>query len=119
MRTGRSLPGALFVGLAAAGGIGFGVGSGGRAAVGFLAGLAVASFTGTLGVVLVEIAGRIAPAMAMVAALSNYVLTVLFFLVLLESVGSDVVDVPAFATGLACSVVPYLAWQFQRAHPRH
>jgi hypothetical protein len=118
MRSAAGRPVLLFAVIAAAGGLGFALGAGGRACLSFLAGLVVASLAATLGIMLVEIAGRIAPAMAMVAALSNYALTVLFFLLLLRAVDPDVADVPAFATGLACSVVPYLAWQFARARPR-
>lgn len=109
---------ALFLVFAAAGGVGFGVGGGTRDCLSFLAGLVVASLTVTLGVMLVEIAGRIAPAMAMVAALSNYTLTVLLFLILLQAISPQVADIPALATGLACSVVPYLSWQFAKARPR-
>lgn len=107
----------LFAGFAAVGGIGFGLGVGGRAAVSFLAGMAVATVTVSLGVVMVDVAGRIAPVMAMVAALTNYLMTVLLFVVLLKTVSPSVAHIPAFATGLAVSVVPYLAWQFARARP--
>lgn len=107
----------LFVAFAAVGAVGFGLARDGRAAVSFLAGMAIATATVSLGAVLVEIAGRIAPAMAMVAAMSNYLLTVLFFVILLSAVSPDVVAIPAFATGLAASVVPYLAWQFAKARP--
>jgi hypothetical protein len=45
-------------------------------------------------------------------------LTVLFFVLLLALLGPDLVDVPAFAIGLAASVVPYLGWQVAQARPR-
>jgi hypothetical protein len=108
----------LGVPVAAAGVLAFAVGSGRRAALSFLVGFAVATLTVSVGAVLVQVAGRIAPQLAMVAALSNYALTVLFFLVLLAVVGPTSADVPAFATGLAASVVPYLGWQFAQARPR-
>jgi hypothetical protein len=107
----------LFVGFAVVGAVGFGLGSGGRAAVSYLAGMTVATAVAGFGAVLVEVAGRIAPAMAMIAAMSNYALTVLVFVLILSSVDSSVVDVPAFALGLLASVVPYLAWQFAKARP--
>lgn len=108
----------LFVGAALVGATGFAVGSGTRAAWSYLAGLAIATATGTLGVLLVELAGRIRASLAMIAALSNYALTVLVFLLLLRSVSPALADVPAFAAGLAASLVPYLGWQFRRARPR-
>lgn len=107
----------LFVTFAGLGVVGFGLGSGGRAAVSFLAGMTVATATAGAGAMLVEVAGRISPAVAMVAAMSNYLLTVLLFVIILSSVDSSVVDIPAFAMGLVASVVPYLAWQFAKARP--
>jgi hypothetical protein len=108
----------LVLTFAVVGGLAFGLARGPRSATSFLAGLAVATATVTMGAALVEIAGRIAPALAMIAALSNYALTVLFFLVLLRSISPSSADIPALATGLGCSVVPYLAWQFAKARPR-
>lgn len=103
---------------AVAGGLGFGLGAGQRAAWSFLAGLALALVVVSVAALMVAFAGRISPALAMVAALSNYALTVLFFVLLLVALGPDLVDVPAFAIGLAASVVPYLGWQFAQARPR-
>jgi hypothetical protein len=108
----------LGVPVASAGVLAFVLGSGSRAALSFLAGLVIATLAVCLGALLVLVAARIAPSLAMVAALSNYTLTVLFFLVLLNLIGPRAVDVPAFATGLAASVVPYLGWQFAQARPR-
>jgi hypothetical protein len=107
----------LFVAFAVVGVVAFGLAVGSRAAVSFLAGMTVATATVGAGAVLVEIAGRISPAVAMLAAMSNYLLTVLIFVLILSSVDSSVVHVPAFAVGLAASVVPYLAWQFRKARP--
>jgi hypothetical protein len=118
LRHGAAWPVLLFLAIAAVGGGAFALATGGRACVSFLAGLLIATLAATLGIMLVEIAGRIAPAMAMIAALSNYALTVLFFLVLLRAIDPSVADIPAFAAGLACSIVPYLAWQFGKARPR-
>jgi hypothetical protein len=104
--------------VAAVGGGAFAAGDGTRAALSFLGGLVTALLAVGLGVVLVEVAGRISPALAMVAAVSNYALTVLLFLVLLSAVSPSVVVIAAYATGLAAAVVPYLAWQFDSARPR-
>lgn len=108
----------LAVVAAVSGGVGFGLAEGTRSALSFLAGLGIALVTASVAAVFVAFAGRISPAFAMIAAVSNYALTVLFFVLLLASVGSDVVDVAAFAVGLATSVVPYLGWQFAQARPR-
>ncbi len=114
-------PGRLFavlaVALATAGTLAFAVAADGRAAVSFLSGMVIATLPATFGAVMIEVAGRISPTLAMVAALTNYVLTVLLFVVVLASVRADAVDVPAFAAGLVTAVVPYLAWQFARARP--
>jgi hypothetical protein len=103
--------------LAVAGAVAFGVADGAKAALSFLGGLALALAIVALGVVLVDMATRISPNFGMLIAFSNYLLTVLFFVLLLKVVDPDSVDVPAFATGLATSVVPYLAWQFAQARP--
>lgn len=109
---------ALFAGAALVGGTGFAVASGSRAAWSYVVGLAIATATVTVGVVLVEVAGRIRASLAMVAALANYALTVLVFLILLRAVSPALADIPAFAAGLASSLLPYLAWQFRRTRPR-
>jgi hypothetical protein len=103
---------------ALAGGLGFGLAVNERAAWSFLGGLALALVVVSAAALMVGFAGRISPALAMVAALSNYALTVLFFVLLLVALGPEVVDVPAFAIGLAASVIPYLGWQFAAARPR-
>ncbi len=104
--------------LAVLGTVGFGIASGGKAAGSFLLGFGAALLAASFAAVLVDLASRIAPGMGLIAALSNYVLTVLFFLVLLMSVSSSSIDVTAFAVGLAASVVPYVAWQYVKAQ-RH
>lgn len=107
----------LIVALAVVGTVAFAIASGQRGAVSYLAGMGIATSVACLGAWLVEVAGRIAPAVAMVAALSNYALTVLLFVIVLSSVDSSVADIPAFATGLVASIVPFLAWQFAKAQP--
>ena len=108
---------ALLLLVAVAGTVGFAVAAGTRGALSYLVGLAIATVAVVAGTMLVEIAARITPALAMVAALSNYLLTVLLFVVLLNTVDDDAADVPAFALGLVAAVVPYLAWQLTRARP--
>lgn len=103
--------------IAALGGIGFAAGRDAKAGWSFLAGFLIALAVVSTGVLMVDVAGRIAPSMAMIAAVSNYVLTTLAFLLLLTVISPDVVDIPAFATGLAAAVVPYVAWQLGRARP--
>lgn len=88
-----------------------------RAVVSFLSGMAIATAVASFGAVMIEVAGRISPSLAMVAALTNYALTVLLFIVFLASVNADVADVPAFTVGLLGAVLPYLAWQFAKARP--
>lgn len=109
----------LYLGLpiAVLGSVAFAIAGGVKPSLSFLGGLALAFAAVGTGAVLVEIADRIAPGMAMIAALSNYLLTVLFFLILLTAISPSAVDIPAFASGLAASVVPYLSWQIARAHP--
>lgn len=111
------LPLLLAAGIALVGGVAFGVGGGSRAALSFLAGLAIALSIATAGALLVDVAGRLLPSLAMITALVNYAVTVLVFVVLLGLIGRSTVNVPAFATGLAVSVVPYLTWQFRLARP--
>lgn len=101
--------------LAVVGALGFGLGRDGRAATSFLGGLALALVVVAAGVWFVEYASRLVPRYGLLFAMTQYVVTVLFFLLLLKAVDRDSVDVPAFATGLAASVVPYLAWQFASA----
>jgi hypothetical protein len=98
--------------------IAFGVVSGGKAAVSFALGFLAALAAASVAAVLVDIASRIAPGMGLMMAMLNYVLTVLFFIVLAMSVTSASVDRTGFALGLAAAVVPYVAWQFARAQ-RH
>lgn len=104
--------------LAVAGALGFGLGVGARAGWSFVAGFLIALATVSLGVLLVVVAGQLAPSLAMLAAVANYVLTTLLFLLLLVTVSPSLADVRAFACGLAVSVVPYVAWQVERARPR-
>lgn len=117
----RDRPALLFAAVAGAllpvGLVVFGIAGGVRGAVSFLAGMAIATAVASFGALMIEVAGRISPSLAMVAALSNYLITVLLFVAVLRSVGPDVADVPAFATGLVTAVVPYLAWQFAKARP--
>jgi hypothetical protein len=108
----------LVVLIALVGGLAFGLAGGARPAWSFLAGFGLATIIATAGAVLVDVAGTIAPQLGMVVALANYVMTVVVFILVLRTVGDSTVDVPAFATGLASSVVPYLAWQFRLARPR-
>jgi ABC-type dipeptide/oligopeptide/nickel transport system permease subunit len=104
--------------LVVAGTTAFAAAVGTRAGLSFLIGYAIALATVSLGVLLVDVAGRLAPSLALVVALGNYALTVLFFLLLLSVVSPKLADVPAFATGLASAVVPYVAWQLARARLR-
>lgn len=101
--------------IAVIGALGFGLARDGRAAVGFLTGLGLALLVVAAGVWFVDLASRLVPRLGLLFAMTQYVVTVLFFLLLLKVVDRDAVDVPAFATGLAASVVPYLAWQFAQA----
>jgi hypothetical protein len=103
--------------IAVLGGVGFAAGRDAKAGWSFLAGFLIALAVVSTGVLMVDVAGRIAPSMAMIAAVSNYVLTTLAFLLLLTVISPDLADVPAFATGLAAAVVPYVAWQLGRARP--
>jgi hypothetical protein len=96
----------------------FALASGGKAAASFLLGFLAALAAASVAALLVDIASRIAPGMGLVMALMNYVLTVLFFLILLMSVTAASVDRTGFAVGLAAAVIPYVAWQFARAQ-RH
>jgi hypothetical protein len=93
----------------------FAIGSGHKAAVSFALGFLAALGAASIAAVLVEIASRIAPGMGLLMAVMNYVLTILFFLVLAMSVSSASVDRTGFASGLAAAVIPYVAWQFSRA----
>ena len=119
--TPRERPWALFLTTAAVfaalGALAFGIGAGTRGALSYLVGFAIALSIATAGALLVDAAGRLLPSLAMITALLNYVVTVLVFVLLLGLIGPSAVDVPAFATGLAVSVVPYLAWQFRLARP--
>ncbi|HEY3737702.1 MAG TPA: hypothetical protein VGL26_09670 [Jatrophihabitans sp.] len=101
-----------------AGALGFGLGSGSKAAWSFILGFAAALLAASAAVVLTDIASRIAPGMGLVMALLNYVLTVGFFLILALTVTTDSVDRTGFATGLAGAVIPYVGWQLVRAQ-RH
>lgn len=103
--------------LVLAGLFGFGFGAGSRGAWSFLAGFLIALAVVTGGVLMVDVAGRLTPAIVMLVAVLNYVMTTLIFLLLLTLISPELADVPAFACGLAGAVAPYVAWQVARVRP--
>jgi hypothetical protein len=93
----------------------FAAASGAKAATSFLIGFVAALAAASVAAVLVDIASRLAPGMGLAMALLNYVLTIMFFIVLMMSVTATSVDRTGFACGLAAAVIPYVVWQYARA----
>ena len=110
----------LYLGIPAvvAGSIGFGIGRGGS---GF--GAFVGAFVFALAVLVgagwfVDVAGRISPKRAMLAAMLNFILILLVFLMLLVLLKGSDADLDAVAVGLIAATLPFGAWHIAKANQR-
>lgn len=102
----------------AAGSLGFGIGHGVRGLTAFLAAFAVAFVVLVGAGWYVDFAGRISPKRAMVAAMLNFILILLVFLLLLALLKGSDVDLDAVGVGLIVATLPFGAWHIAKANEK-
>lgn len=110
----------LYLGVPAlvAGSLAFGIDQGGRGLSAF-----VGAFVFALVVLVgagwfVDIAGRISPKHAMLAAMANFTLILLVFLMLLTLLKGSDADLDAVAVGLMVATLPFGAWHIAKANEK-
>jgi hypothetical protein len=108
----------LYLGIPAlvAGSVGFGIGHG-VSGLGAFVGAFVFAFIVLVGAGwYVDFAGRISPKRAMIAAMLNFILILLVFLLLLALLKGSDADLDAVAVGLIAATLPFAGWHLAKAN---